>query len=213
MAIVAEDDVLQIEKLVLGPYSTNTYILVCQKTKESVLIDTPAEANAILEKMKDTNPKYILLTHNHVDHIGALTECHSSLNVPLCAHALDSARLPVAPEIMLNDGDTISVGKLVLEVLHTPGHTPGSLCFKVGSYLLSGDTIFAAGPGKTGSPNALKQIVESITEKIFVLRDETQVYPGHGEDTILKKEKEEYAVFSSRPHDPGLCGDIVWLTS
>ncbi|MFC2014842.1 MBL fold metallo-hydrolase [Chloroflexota bacterium] len=213
MVIVAKDDALHIEKLTLGPFGTNAYIVLCQKTGDSVLIDAPAEANTILDKLKGTNPKYILMTHNHVDHVGALSELHSGLNVPLAAHASDSERLPVKPDMLSEDGTVISAGDLKLEVLHTPGHTPGSVCFKVGSYLLSGDTIFTGGPGRTGTPAALKQIIESITGKIFTLPDETPIYPGHGDSTILEKEKEEFAVFSSRNHDPDLCGDIVWLSS
>ncbi len=213
MAVVVNDDVILIEKLSLGPFGTNAYILVCKKTQDSVLIDTPAEPETLLERLKGTNPKYILLTHNHFDHLGALSELHSRLKVPLAAHAADSGNLPVKPEISLNDGDNIPVGELNIEVIHTPGHTPGSLCFRTGSYLISGDTIFTAGPGKTGSPAALKQIIESLTAKILVLPDDTQIHPGHGESTVLKKEKEEFAVFSSRPHDPNLCGDVVWLNS
>ena len=213
MAVVANDDDIRIDKLPLGPFGTNAYILVCKKTQDSVLIDAPAEPEMLIDKLKGTNPKYILLTHNHFDHTGALSELHSRLKVPLAAHAADSGNLPVKPEISLNDGDNIPVGNLNIEVIHTPGHTPGSLCFRAGSYLISGDTIFTAGPGKTGSPAALKQIIESLTAKIFVLPDDTQIHPGHGESTVLKKEKEEFAVFSSRPHDPNLCGDVVWLTS
>jgi len=100
----------------------------------------------------------------------------------------------------------------VLKVLHTPGHTAGSLSFLTGKYLISGDTIFPGGPGKTGSPDMFRQIVNSITEKIFALPDDTQVYPGHGDATVLKKEKEEFTVFSSRPHSPDLCGDVLWLS-
>ena len=213
MVVVAKDDDIQIERLELGPWGTNSYIVTCQKTRDSVLIDAPAEANTIIDRLKGTNPKYILLTHNHMDHIGALSELGSRLKVPLAAHALDTGNLPSPPEILLSNGDTVSFGNLKFEVLHTPGHTPGSLCFKVGRYLISGDTIFSKGPGKTRSPADFKQIVKSITEKIFVLPDDTQIYPGHGASTVLKKEKDEFAVFSSRPHAPNLCGDVLWLSS
>ena len=213
MAVIAKDEALQIEKLTLGPWGTNAYIVVCLKTRASVLIDTPAEANTIMEKLQDTKPQYILLTHNHMDHLGALTQLHPSLKVPLAAHALDSENLPVTPEILLNNGDKLSVGDLKLEVFHTPGHTPGSLCFKVGRYLLSGDTLFTGGPGRTRTPADLRQIIESITGKILTLADDTLIYPGHGDSTVLKKEREEINVFSSRSHDANLCGDVVWLKS
>ncbi len=213
MVVVAKDDAIQIERLELPPYGTNAYIVMCQKTRDSVLIDTPAEASIIMDRLKGTNPKYILMTHNHMDHVGALAELHFRLKVPLAVHALDAGNLPSTPEMLLSDGDAISLGNLKFEVLHTPGHTHGGLCFKVGRYLISGDTIFPGGPGKTRSPADLRQIIKSITEKIFVLPDDTPIYPGHGDSTVLKKEKDEFAVFSSRPHDPNLCGDVLWLSS
>ena len=132
MVVVTKDDAIQIERLELGPFGTNAYIVICQKTRDSVLIDTPGEADKIMDRLKGTNPKYILLTHNHMDHLGALSELHSKLKVPVATHALDTGNLPLTPDMLLNDGDTISVGNLKLKVLHTPGHTPGSLCFKVG---------------------------------------------------------------------------------
>ena len=213
MVVVVKDDNIQIDRLELGPFGTNAYIVICQKTQDSVLIDAPAEEGIIMDRLKDTNPKYILLTHNHMDHLLALAALHSKLKVPLAAHALDAGNLPSPPEMLLTDGDTIPLGNLKLEVLHTPGHTPGSLCFKVGRYLISGDTIFPGGPGKTGSPAAFKQIIKSITEKILVLPDDTPIYPGHGESTVVKKEKEEFDVFSARSHSPNLCGEILWLSS
>ena len=213
MVVVAKDDAIQIERLELGPFGTNAYIVVCQKTRDSMVVDTPADADTIMDRLKGTNPRYILLTHNHMDHLGALAELHSRLKVPLAAHALDAGNLPASVDRQLNDGDTISLGNLEFEVLHTPGHTPGGLCFKCGRYLLSGDTIFPGGPGATRSPEAFRQIVKSITEKIFLLPDDTQIYPGHGDSSVLKKEKEEFAVFSSRPHPPDLCGSILWLSS
>ena len=213
MVVVVKDDDIQIERLELGPFVTNAYIVMCQRTRDSVLIDTPADASKIMDGLKGTNPKYILLTHNHMDHLGALAELHSKLKVPLAAHALDAGNLPSPPEMLLNDRDTVSFGNTKLQVLHTPGHTSGSLCFKAGLYLISGDTIFPRGPGKTGSPADFRQIIKSITEKIFVLPDDTQIFPGHGDSTILKKEKDEFAIFSSRPHNPNLCGDVLWLSS
>ena len=213
MVIVAKDDALQIERLELGSFGTNTYIVICQKTRDSVLIDAPAEPSIIMDRLKRTNPKYILLTHNHMDHIGVLTELRVGLKVPLAAHGLDARNLLPPPEILLRNGDTVSLGNLKFEVLHTPGHTPGSLCFKVGCYLISGDTLFPGGSGKTGSPSDFKQIIKSITERILVLPDDTQIYPGHGDATVLKKARDEFAIFSSRPHNPDLCGDVLWLSS
>lgn len=213
MAIVVKNDDVQIERLELGPFGTNGYIVICPKTRVSVLIDAPAEASTIMDRLKGTNPKYILLTHDHIDHIGALPVLRSRLKVPLAAHASDAGNLPSLPEMLLNDGDIVSFGNTRLKVLHTPGHTPGSLCFLVNNYLISGDTIFPGGPGKTTSPTALRQIIKSIADKIFVLPDDTQIYPGHGDSTVLRKEKEEFAVFSARSHHPNLCGNVLWLSS
>ncbi|HEY87277.1 MAG TPA: MBL fold metallo-hydrolase [Dehalococcoidia bacterium] len=213
MVVVVKDNDIQIERLELKPWGTNAYIIICLQTRDSVLIDAPADASTIIKRLEGTNPKYILLTHNHVDHIGVLFELRSKLKVPLAAHAADSARLPSPPDILLNDGDLVSLGKVKLEVLHTPGHTSGSLCFKIGRCLISGDTIFPGGPGKTKSPADLRQIIKSITDKILVLSDDTAIYPGHGDSTTLKKERNEFAIFSSRPHDLNLCGDVLWLSS
>ena len=212
MAIVAEDGNIRIIQLdVAGTIVSNAYLLVCQKTGDSALVDTPGDAGKLLEQLKGTNPRYVLITHNHFDHLMAFDEVRSKLQVPVAAHPLDA--LPSPPDVLLNDGDTVSFGNIELTVLHTPGHTPGSICFYTDKYLISGDTLFPGGPGKTGSPQALKQIIESITTKILGLPDDTQVFSGHGDPTVLKKEKGEIAVFKSRSHDPNLCGDIVWLTS
>ena len=213
MTIVAEDNVIRIERLELGPFSTNAYIVTCRETLDSALIDAPAEANVIIDKLKNTTPKYILLTHNHMDHIGALAQLRTDLKVPLAAHASDTKNLTSPPEILLNDGDTVWLERLKFTVFHTPGHTPGSLCFTVGRYLISGDTIFPGGPGKTSSPDDFRLIIKSLTEKIFVLPDDTQISPGHGDSTVLKKEKREFAIFSSRPPTPNLYGDVLWLSS
>jgi len=212
MTSVVKDDRIQIEKIELGPYGTNAYILVCRNTGESVIVDAPADAGKILQLLKGTRPKYILITHNHMDHTGALSELKSTLDLPIAAHADDAGGLPVPADQLLSDGDVISCGDFKLSVLYTPGHTPGSICFLTGSYLIAGDTLFPDGPGRTGSPADFKNIVESLTGKIFVLPDDTQVFSGHGNSTILQKELKAFEAFSARSHDAGLCGDVLWAT-
>ena len=210
---MVQDSDVRIIKMELGPFGTNAYIIVCRATGDNILVDAPADADKVVKRLAGTNPKYIVLTHTHIDHIGALEELKARLKVPVALHPEDAVRLSLRPDMELKDGDTIEVGKLKLKVLHTPGHTPGSLCFLVGKYLISGDTIFPGGPGKTGTPADFEQIVKSIETRLFVLPDDTQVYPGHGDGTVLDKEKKEFAIFASKPHDPNLCGDVLWLSS
>jgi len=202
-----------IKKIEIGLFGTNAYVLVCEETGEGVLIDAPGEAGKISEQSKGVSVKYILLTHSHMDHTGALVELKFRWNVPVAGHELDSSGLPVPADILLSDGNTVSFGNVMLEVLHTPGHTSGSLCFLFGDHLFSGDTLFPHGPGRTNTPSDFKTIVDSLEKKIFVLSDEVHVYPGHGEETVLKREKDEFQVFSSRPHSPGLYGNVMWLES
>ena len=213
MTSVVKDDRIQIEKIELGPYGTNAYILVCRNTGESVIVDAPADAGKILQLLKGTRPKYILITHNHMDHTGALSELKSTLDLPIAAHADDAGGLPVPADQLLSDGDVISCGDIKLSVLYTPGHTPGSICFLTGNCLIAGDTLFPGGPGRTGSPADFKRILESLTGKIFVLPDDTQVFPGHGNSTILAKERKAFELFSAGSHEANLCGDVLWAPS
>ena len=210
MATVVKNESILIERHELGPFGTNSYIMRCLKTDDSVVVDAPGDAPNICDRLKPTNPKFILMTHNHMDHTGALAHLKSALNVPLAAHAADADRLPIPPDMLLTDGQGITFGNIRIAVLHTPGHTPGSLCFYAERYLISGDTLFPGGPGKTGRPADFKQIVLSLKEKIFVLPDSTQVFPGHGDHTILGKEKQAFEAFAARPHDSNLCGDVTW---
>jgi glyoxylase-like metal-dependent hydrolase (beta-lactamase superfamily II) len=210
MVNLVKDDSIQMEKLELGPFGTNAYILTCRQTGASVLVDAPGEAGRILAQLKGTDPKYILMTHNHMDHTGALAEVKSALNIPIAAHCDDAGNLPLKPDMLLSDGDVIACGEMHLAVLHTPGHTPGSLCFLTANYLIAGDTIFPDGPGKTGSPADFRRILESLANKIFVLPEDTRIYPGHGNSTVLKKEKQAFEAFSARDHDSDLCGDVLW---
>ncbi len=204
------DKVIFIDKLTLGAYETNAYIAVCLKTKESLVVDAPAKASDIIKSLSGTKPRYVLLTHDHYDHTGVIVSLRSRLKVPLGVHPLDTTQLKKPPEILLKDGDKLKLGNLEIEVLHTPGHTPGSLCFRIGRYVFVGDTIFPGGPGHTERPEDFQQILKSINEKIFRLPDDTTLYPGHGNSITVKKAKEEYKVFASKPHDADIYGDVTW---
>jgi glyoxylase-like metal-dependent hydrolase (beta-lactamase superfamily II) len=213
MTIVFKNSDMRVNRMELGPYGTNTYIVVCQETGESLVVDAPGGAGEICKGLKGTQPRYLLLTHDHLDHTGALDVLRQQLQIPLATHLNNTFQLKRPPEILLNDGGRLSLGKLAVEVLHTPGHTPGSLCFKIGKILFAGDTIFPGGPGRTNSATDFRQILVSITEKIFKLPAETVLFPGHGPETNVERAKEEYAIFASRSHTADLCGDVLWQSS
>ncbi len=196
-----------------APYGTNAYVVTCASSQESVLVDAPGQADRILSELQGTRPRYILITHGHFDHTGALEELAARLAVPVAAHEEDAGRLPRKPDMLLKDGDSLAVGDLTLDVLYTPGHTPGSLCFLVGDALLSGDTLFPGGPGRTATPSDFQRILDTLASRVFVLPGKTRVFPGHGPSTVLEKERAEFEVFSQRVHTPGLCGDVLWLSS
>jgi glyoxylase-like metal-dependent hydrolase (beta-lactamase superfamily II) len=213
MQTIAENNDLRIIRMELGPFGTNSYLIVCLQTMDGLLIDAPGEANKVLQTVKEIHPRRILMTHNHMDHTGAMAELKTALNIPVAAHADDAAGLPLEPDDYLKDSDSVSCGNLQLDVLHTPGHTPGSLCFYIPGFLISGDTIFPGGPGKTWSAQGFRQIVESLAEKIFVLPGDTLVLPGHGEPTVLQNEKMDFESFMARRHDVSLFGDVRWNES
>ena len=129
---IANDKTIRIEKMTLGIFETNTYIVVCQQTKQSLVVDAPARASEIIAALEGTKPKYILLTHDHYDHTGVIVSLRARLKVPLACHELDSLQLKTPPEILLKDRDSIKLGNLDIKVMYTPGHTGGGLCFVVG---------------------------------------------------------------------------------
>ena len=208
-----EDNDIAIHKIKCGPYDNNAYLIVCPRTNESIIIDTPAEPGALIEVAKDTDVQAILITHNHMDHIQGFEEVTSAIQTNVGIGEADADALPNPPTMLLKDGDEIRAGTITLTAISTPGHTPGSTCLVFGNHLFTGDTLFPGGPGRTRAPENLSQIIESITSKLYVLGDDFAIYAGHGDDTDMKTSKEQYAVYASKDHPADLSGDVDWLKS
>ncbi|MAM65598.1 MAG: Zn-dependent hydrolase [Chloroflexi bacterium] len=204
------DAEVKITKINMGPYNNNGYIVICPDTNEGIIIDTPAEPEKLLGAIGDVQIKSILITHKHQDHLLGFDEITGAVQVPVGIGTDDADGLPRPPQIDLKDGMVIKFGNQEMTVLDTPGHTEGATCFLIGKHLFSGDTLFPGGPGKTRSPEAFQQVVDSITKKLLVLPDDTAVYPGHGDDTTIGKAREEYQGFASKPHSPDLFGEVTW---
>lgn len=181
---------LRLRKLEVGSFENNCYILSCSEIRDAVIIDPAADAPRILEESEGLIVRYVLITHGHSDHTGALTQVRSSTGALVGIHPLDAHMLPIPPDVHIQDGDSIRFGELGLKVLHTPGHSPGGTCFLIDKHLFTGDTIFPGGPGNTALLRAdYSQIMKSIWEKIFTLPDDTVIYPGHGANTTVGREK------------------------
>ncbi|MEA3485666.1 MAG: MBL fold metallo-hydrolase [Candidatus Aerophobetes bacterium] len=197
-----------IKKLVVGELEANCYILADEKTKQAVVIDPGAEGERILEIIKRDSLKvlYIVNTHAHIDHIGANDILGRKTGAFLLIHAADAHLLKDAelnlstmleekseflpPAKLLNEGDEIKVNNFSLQILHTPGHTPGSICLYTEGKVFTGDTLFAGAVGRTDLPGgSLEELKRSIQKKLLILPDEVMVYPGHGPDTTIGKEK------------------------
>ena len=200
-----------VARVTVGMFEENCYLYACPQTREAVILDPGDEAQRILEAIQDLKllTKYIINTHGHIDHICAIDEISSVYPVPLAIHPADVVlyssvgnallygRTPPAvkrsPDLLLQEGDTISFGTLTLEVLHTPGHSPGSICLVSPSCcVFSGDTLFYRGIGRTDLPGgSYEQIEQSIRNKLYTLEGDLVVFPGHGQPTTISEEKYE----------------------
>ncbi len=215
MAVRYEDDSIVIHKIRCGPYGNNAYILVCPRTNRSIVIDAPPDPGALIEAARETDVQTIIITHKHWDHIEGLEEVARELGAPVAVGEDDADGLPFPPAVLIRDGDEITAGGVTLTAIFTPGHTPGSTCFSFGKHLFTGDTLFPNGPGRTGSPENFRQIIESVTTRLFTLEGVIdEFYPGHGDDDgVLKTEIGKYEVFASKEHPADMEGDVDWLNS
>ena len=198
----------------LGPYANNAYIIVDASTKRSIFVDAPMDGEKALPSAQGTDVHMIVVTHRHPDHWATLELVKEKVAAPAWCHEED--RGGIKPQIFdtLADGNEVVIGETKVRIIHTPGHTAGSICLYLdtvdGPALLSGDTLFPGGPGRSDSNDALKQMIGSITTRLFPLPENTHVYPGHGDDTTIGDAKKQYAVFAAKPFDTGLKGDVTW---
>jgi glyoxylase-like metal-dependent hydrolase (beta-lactamase superfamily II) len=184
------DTDLEVHKLVVGPVDNNVFVLRCRHTGDAVLIDAANEHERLLELARALNVRRIIETHGHWDHIQAVPELRDA-GYSVGVTAQDAAMLDSYDEI-LDDDHVIEVGRLRLRTIHTPGHTPGSMCFSVEGkpLLFSGDTLFPGGPGNaTFEGGDFPTIIRSIEDRLFSPFDaDTIVMPGHGDDTTIGNE-------------------------
>lgn len=201
-AAVHELPHLIISKMAVGPMDNNAYLLRCRDTGEQVLIDAAAEPRALLDLIGSDGIEAVITTHRHADHWQALGEVVAATGATTIAGRYDAEGIPVMTDVLLDDGDEIAFGSVTLRAIHLIGHTPGSIALVYDDpegqpHLFTGDCLFPGGVGKTANAEDFASLYSGVVTKVFdVLPDETWVYPGHGNDTTLGRERgslEEWA--------------------
>jgi glyoxylase-like metal-dependent hydrolase (beta-lactamase superfamily II) len=199
----------ELMRLVVGPLEVNCYVICCRQTGEAAVIDPGADSARIIQRIETRGwrPVMILNTHGHIDHVSANADIADHFKIPVILHADDAflleaedlfglapilkARPSPSPARLLNDGDRVELGELEIEVLHTPGHTPGGCCLLLDSICFSGDTVFSGSIGRTDLPGGdYDTLMESIRDKILPLDDDIELLPGHGPETSVGQERE-----------------------
>jgi hydroxyacylglutathione hydrolase len=202
---------LILNKLTVGPFMSNCYVVGSEKTKQGMIIDPGAEPNVILNTVRklELEIKLIVATHGHLDHVGALKEIKEKTGVAFAMHEADGNnkaiegmsrlfgemvglpfdKMPL-PDKLLKDGDIIEIGDLNFTVLHIPGHSPGGIALAGHGVVFSGDTIFQFSIGRTDLPGgSYSQLMDGIFTKLMVLPDDTIIYSGHGPETTIGTER------------------------
>jgi hydroxyacylglutathione hydrolase len=210
-------DATIIKRLVVGHLSANCWIVGDTGSGLGMVIDPGDQAAQIQREIRETglDITIIVLTHGHSDHIAALYDVQEMTGADVAIHREDadflegwgeyssqfgiSYRTPHPPDRLLRDGDIIEVGNMSFQVIHTPGHTPGSICLLSGDKVFTGDTLFRRGIGTTLMPGSSRpQLLESIRTRLMALPDETKIYPGHGRETTIGAERRDNPYARSR---------------
>lgn len=200
--------IMIIKTVVVGPLDVNCYILGCEDTKEAAIIDPGDNADEIIKVIHEEglNPGFIINTHAHFDHVGGVKTIQDHFKIDFFLHKEDLFLIdnvseqaaafglnPIPkPEVdkFVNNGDKISLGNKFINVIHTPGHSPGCVCYHIDNNVFVGDTMFAGSIGRTDLPGgSYKMLINSIKERLFPLGDGTIVYPGHGPSTTIENER------------------------
>lgn len=189
----------ELSVLAVGPYDNRVYVLSCRETKKAVVIDAADEPDRIIAACAGLDVQAILTTHGHSDHIQAVDSLKAEFAVPFLLHPADREIAGRSFDGPLSDGQEFAVGTINVHVIHTPGHTPGSVSFVVEPMMFSGDTLFPGGPGATRWPySSFGQIMDSIEKRLMAYPDPTVVYPGHGAETTIGQERPDLEEWRAR---------------
>jgi len=195
----------------VGSWPMNTYAVICEQTRTSAIVDPGADVDSILASVKGTRVEKILLTHGHMDHVGALDAVKTATGAPVYLHPADAEIFGLSYDHPLADGESLTIGYHLLQTIHTPGHSPGQICFDLGDgRIIVGDTVFVGGPGKTWSPEDFTTTMRTMQEIVFAWSDNTKFFPGHGPSGNIGIERPAFEAFSARGWPSDTYGDVAW---
>lgn len=190
-----------IKAIPAGIYGANCYVICDEETMEAVILDPGGDSDYLISQIDKIGAKvkYILLTHGHVDHVGGVVDLKKKYNVPFYIHKADEEMIMMGADVFghlpvadgyIKEGDVIAFGNLKAKCIHTPGHTPGGVCFQIEDKVFTGDTLFQGSIGRTDfAGGSYEEIISSIVNKILPLGDNVEVYPGHGPKSSVIFEK------------------------
>lgn len=196
------------KRFVVGPLEVNCYVIADEEIKEGIIVDPGDNVDEIFNFVVKNNLKikYIINTHCHFDHCGGNKKMKELTKAELLIHEKEKPVLErmdtsaqiwgfyvdksPEPDRYLKDGEVLDVGNLKIQIIHTPGHSPGGICLKIDGKVITGDTLFAGGIGRTDFPGGdYDTLMKSIKEKLFTLPEDTEIYPGHGPSSTIRNEK------------------------
>jgi glyoxylase-like metal-dependent hydrolase (beta-lactamase superfamily II) len=201
---------LKLQRLEVGPWPMNCYLVQCPVTAELGIVDPGEDDHAILAAAGAARVRCILLTHGHPDHIGALETVREATGAPVGIHPADASAFGLDGDFPLLDGMVVEIGQGQATVVHVPGHTPGSVCLRLNGQVVVGDAVFPGGPGYTASPEALNQSILSLGQTVFAWPDKTELHPGHGDLTTVGDERAAFERFIAADHPADFCGEVTW---